>query len=127
MDKHEIEFIPITDFTIEFGFEANGGAGSNPILCIDDIKLIKISEVNEIAILLDDCNFYLEQLNNIEDQLAKYGGLTDEIEKAYNDLSSRTSSEDVEDIRILLQEIKNTIAQYEKAQKDVLELTNLLK
>lgn len=125
--KHEIEFIPITDFTIEFGFEANGGAGSNPILCIDDIKLIKISEVNEIAILLDDCNFYLEQLNSIEDQLANYGGLTDEIEKAYNDLSSRTSSEDVEDIRILLQEIKNTIAQYEKAQKDVLELTNLLK
>ena len=42
--KHEIEFIPTAEFSIELGFESSGGSGSNPFLCVDGIKLYKIDE-----------------------------------------------------------------------------------
>ncbi len=52
--KHEIEFTPTAEFTVEFGFKAEGGSGSNPFLCIDGIKLYKVGEANPITILQSD-------------------------------------------------------------------------
>ena len=48
--KHEIEFTPTAEFTMEFGFESEGGSGSNPFLCIDGIKLYMIEEAYKAEI-----------------------------------------------------------------------------
>ena len=48
--KHEIEFTPTAEFTIELGFESSGGSGSNPFLCVDGIKLYKIDEADRYDI-----------------------------------------------------------------------------
>lgn len=39
---HTIEFLPLDEFSMEFGFESVGGSGSNPFLCIDGIRLYKL-------------------------------------------------------------------------------------
>ena len=124
--KHEIEFTPTTDFTLEFGFKSEGGSGGNPFLCIDGIKLTKIADADEIEILLEDCFFYLQQLRDLEAEFADYPGLAAEIDKVYYDLDDRTYTEDVEVARALLQEIKDTIAKYEKAKEDVTALDELI-
>ena len=48
--KHEIEFTPTAEFTIQLGFESEGGSGSNPFLCVDGIKLYKIDEADRYDI-----------------------------------------------------------------------------
>jgi hypothetical protein len=52
--KHEIEFTPTAEFTMEFGFESEGGSGSNPFLCIDGIKLYKIDDALKSEIFAAD-------------------------------------------------------------------------
>jgi len=52
--KHEIEFTPTAEFTVEFGFQAEGGSNSNPFLCIDGIKLFKVGEADPIKLLESD-------------------------------------------------------------------------
>ena len=52
--KHEIEFTPTAEFTIQLGFESEGGSGSNPFLCVDGIKLYKIDEADPIDLLRSD-------------------------------------------------------------------------
>ena len=57
--KHSIEFTATSKFTIEFGFESEGGSGSNPFLCIDGIKLYKTGEAQPEELLYslaEDCN-----------------------------------------------------------------------
>ena len=46
--QHTIEFTSTDDVTIEFGFESNGGSGSNPFLCIDNIQLYRIKPYSYI-------------------------------------------------------------------------------
>lgn len=124
--KHEIEFTPTTDFTLEFGFKSEGGSGGNPFLCIDGIKLTKIDDADEIEVLLEDCLFYLEQLSDLRSELADYQGLAEELEEVYVSLEDKTYSEDVEVIRALLQEIKDTIAKYQKAMENAIALDALI-
>lgn len=55
--KHEFEFTPTAEFTLQFGFKAaNSGSGANPIVCIDGIKLYKIGEANRAELLSSDLN-----------------------------------------------------------------------
>ena len=51
--KHSIEFTSIADFTIELGFESSGGSGTNPFLCIDGVRLLKIGEADTTPLLGD--------------------------------------------------------------------------
>ena len=59
--KHEIEFTPTAEFTIELGFESSGGSGSNPFLCLDGIKLYKIGEADRVELLSSDINDLAEE------------------------------------------------------------------
>lgn len=54
--KHEIEFTPTAEFSMQFGFESSGGSGSNPFLCLDGIKLYKIGEADRVELLSSDIN-----------------------------------------------------------------------
>ena len=106
--KHEFEFTPTAEFTMQFGYRAaDAGSGGQPIVALDGIKLTKIEDAEEIDILLDDCFFYLQQLRDLEAEFADYPGLAAEIDKVYYDLDDRTYTEDVEVARAVLQEIKD--------------------
>ena len=49
--KHEFEFTPTAEFTIQFGYEAaNAGSGGQPIVGLDGIKLYKIDEADRYDI-----------------------------------------------------------------------------
>lgn len=125
--KHEFEFTPTAEFTMQFGYRAaDAGSGGQPIVALDGIKLTKIEDAEEIDILLDDCFFYLQQLRDLEAEFADYPGLAAEIDKVYYDLDDRTYTEDVEVARAVLQEIKDAIAKYEKAKEDVTALDELI-
>ena len=123
---HTIEFTPTTDFSMEFGFESSGGSGSNPFLCIDGIKLIKIGEADEIDILVEDCLYYLEQLRDIRDEMTDYQGLANEIEEVYMALDDKIDTDNVEEARQLLQDIKDAIEKYQKVMEDVVALDELI-
>lgn len=48
--KHEIEFAATSECTIDFGFRsAMFGSNANPIICLDGVKLYKISEIQKCA------------------------------------------------------------------------------
>lgn len=53
--KHEFEFTPTAEFTMQFGYEAaNAGSGGQPIVGLDGIKLYKIGDANPIELLVMD-------------------------------------------------------------------------
>ncbi|MCR5366133.1 MAG: hypothetical protein K6E67_08340, partial [Prevotella sp.] len=71
--KHEIEFIPTAEFTVEFGFQSEGGSGSNPFLCIDGIKLYKIGEADPDDINRADMNDLMAECQELAGQAAAEG------------------------------------------------------
>jgi hypothetical protein len=78
--KHEFEFIPTSEFTIEFGFKsANAGSGANPIVCLDGIKLYKIDEADPIKLLESD-------IQDISSECAELAGTAGAA--GYNGLSA---------------------------------------
>ena len=78
---HTIEFTPTSTFTMQFGFESEGGSGSNPYLCIDGIKLYKIGEADEAELLASDLSDLQNDLHALGDEAAAAGleGLASEI------------------------------------------------
>ena len=77
--QHVIEFTPSSEFTMEFGFESSGGSGSNPFLCIDGIKLYKIGEADQNAILKEDLYEYADEAIYLaQDSLAENFGQANE-------------------------------------------------
>lgn len=80
--KHEFEFTPTSEFTMEFGFtSANAGSGANPIVCLDGIKLYKIGEADPIQLLKSDFNDAVAVCSELASQAAgrKYIGLSSQI------------------------------------------------
>jgi hypothetical protein len=78
--KHEIEFTPTAEFTMQFGFESSGGSGSNPFLCIDGIKLWKIGEADRDDILHADINDLMAECQELAGRAAEgFTGLSSYI------------------------------------------------
>ena len=71
--KHSIEFTPTTEFSIQFGFESEGGSGSNPFLCIDGIKLYKIGEADPIKLLESDVLDLITESQELALQASSFG------------------------------------------------------
>ncbi|MCR5130116.1 MAG: hypothetical protein K6C10_01475 [Prevotella sp.] len=77
--QHRIEFTPTSEFTIEFGFESSGGSGSNPFLCIDGIKLVKIDDADEVDVRQsDNYDLFYEIQAIMTDSLSDYQGIVAE-------------------------------------------------
>ena len=70
---HEIEFTPTAEFSMEFGFQSEGGSGSNPFLCIDGIKLYKIGEADPDEILRSDINEFINECDELSGRAASEG------------------------------------------------------
>ncbi len=59
--KHTIEFVAVGKMTLTFGFKSdNVTSTKNPYLVIDDIRLYKIGEADEMEILQGDANEYAD-------------------------------------------------------------------
>ena len=120
--KHEIEFTPTAEFTMEFGFESSGGSASNPFLCIDGIKLYKIGEADQEVLQRQDLEVIIAQ---IEDQIGIVGeaglaGVVSELEgaaavalEAYDnyDLTAEEMEQTLKNCRTTLEQSAMALAQ----------------
>lgn len=80
--KHEFEFTPTTEFTMEFGFKsANTGSGNNPIVCLDGIKLYKIGEADIKQLYESDILELMAECRELGSQASSEGfsGLGEQI------------------------------------------------
>lgn len=80
--KHEFEFTPTSEFTIEFGYQsANAGSAGQAYVFIDGIKLYKIGEADEEELLQADLLDMCEEVNAYmdNDTIALFEGLIYEI------------------------------------------------
>ena len=80
--KHEFEFTPTSEFTIQFGFQAgDGGSGATPWVYIDGIKLYKIGEADPMELLESDVNDLIDECNTLSSQASLEGfeGLSAQI------------------------------------------------
>ena len=99
--KHEFEFTPTSEFTIEFGFKAaNAGSGANPIVCLDGIKLYKIGEADRGQLLMSDLIDIQNDLTTLQEQANGLGyyGLVNEMDEyiAYIDDEMPTDDDALE-------------------------------
>ena len=105
--KHEFEFTPTSAFTLQFGYKsANAGSGSNPIVCLDGIKLYKIGEADPgelLRSLVYDC-----QDLNVQAAAIGYNSLADYINDYAMYLEDLTSASTEE-----------VVAAIEKADQDI--------
>lgn len=125
--KHEIEFTPTTDFTLEFGFKSEGGSGGNPFLCIDGIKLTKIDEADEVQIRQSDCWDLIAEIRDYAlDSLADYAGIGTAWSEIEGDWQDAASSENVEELKAVEAQLKELKAKYQQAMLDVVTLQNLI-
>ncbi len=80
--KHEIEFTPTTEFSIEFGYKAaNSNSNTNPWVFIDGIKLYKIGEADQEELMHSDLMDLVDSLYILldDERLADFTGLQNEI------------------------------------------------
>ena len=82
--KHTIDITATDSLTITFGFQSAGGSGSNPFVCIDDIRLVKTDDVTREEVLASDIEVLLSEMDECENDLIDYQGITSEIEDAMN-------------------------------------------
>jgi len=105
--KHTIEFTPTSEFTIEFGFQSAGGSGSNPFLFIDGIKLYKIGDADPAELLQADIMDMVDQINGvIEENLADFGGIADEVAEKMSEFEDIAYGEEPEAMEQALKDIK---------------------
>ena len=95
--KHEFEFTPTSDFTLQFGYKSgNVGSNKNPWVVIDGVKLYKIGEASAEEIYTSDLNVLTEELYGILDEYGEYSGLTGQIDKATEEIDDAIGSGDAE-------------------------------
>ena len=81
--KHEIEFTPVSEFTIQFGYKAaNSNSNSNPWLIIDGIKLYKIGEASEEEIYSGELYDLWGEFYELSGTYGEYSGITNQSYEA---------------------------------------------
>lgn len=124
--KHEFEFTPTTEFTMQFGYQAaNAGSGGQPIVALDGIKLYKIGEADAVELFQSDCYDLMDEFEALQGEMSDYQGLYGEMEDVKNELYGMIT-EDVEELKAALEAIKAAIAKYQQVQKDVVTLDELI-
>lgn len=72
--KHEFEFTPTAEFTMQFGYEAaNAGSGGQPIVALDGIKLYKIGDADKDEINTAELNDAMSKVSELTGQAAALG------------------------------------------------------
>jgi hypothetical protein len=108
--KHEIEFTATSDFTIQFGYQSDGGSGTNPFLWIDDIRLTYVEAATEEQLLQEDLTVLSDSIAKIvEGELDSYEGLYDEVNLKYQYFQDLTGEDDVDVLKKAIAEAKEYI------------------
>ena len=130
--KHEIEFTPVDEFSIQFGYKsANSNSNSNPWLIIDGIKLYKIGEATEEEIIASDLSSLEAEMYELMEIAGEYGGLTEELNDAIIEIDDCIGTGDLatmkegyekynalkEQIAAVVESLPATIAFYNKAEE----------
>ena len=130
--KHEIEFTPVDEFSIQFGYKSAGSnSNSNPWLIIDGIKLYKIGEATEEEIIASDLSSLEAEMYELMEIAGEYGGLTEELNDAIVEIDDCIGSDDLatmkegyekynalkEQIAAVVESLPATIAFYNKAEE----------
>ena len=76
---------------MEFGFESEGGSGSNPFLCIDGIKLYKIGEADPVKLIESDFHDLMDECQELAAQHSATFWRC-RLKSATTDLTSKTLS-----------------------------------
>ena len=124
--RHEIEFTPTSDITIEFGFQSDGSSSTNPILWIDGIKLYKTGDLTEAEIIQEDINAAAQELDELLYSVTDYNGLTDEVYELQDRIGD-FSSDDVAELTAFYNEIVDKIAAIKKAKETAVKIVELQK
>ena len=98
--KHEFEFTPTAEFTMQFGYKAaNAGSGGQPIVALDGIKLYKIGEADKAELLSSDLADLQIELHTLAGEAAAVGlsGLAAEISDAELTLDDVIGGDDVDE------------------------------
>ena len=129
---HSIEFTPTSEFTMEFGFESEGGSGSNPFLCIDGIRLYKVGDADEFEVVQSEALDYVDEAlaiaaDGLADFNQAYSDVEDEVYELLNTLDEIVA--DHSDIQALndicaqlkaeVEHVKELVAAAEVAQKQL--------
>lgn len=122
--RHSIEFTPTDEFTLEFGFESQGGSNSNPFLCIDGIKLIKIDEADEAEILLSDIRDLLKDIEEGANMLT--GDVIYEYYDLVTDIGVEADVAEVEELRAIYERVKGLARQLEQTKANIDKINALL-
>lgn len=125
---HSIEFTPISDFTIQFGFVASGGSNSNPFIFIDGIRLYKIGEADPADILLSDLDVLNDSIMTIMESASELGadGLVAQMEGGMEISDNLSQNNTPEEIQAGINQIRDLIAQGKAALAAAAKVQTLL-
>ena len=132
---HSIEFIPTSEFSIEFGFESSGGSASNPFLFIDGIKLYKVDEADPIKLLESDIQDIVSECSELAGTAgaAGYNGLAAWIvDYGYTveelmDLEQEGMEAGLKQANEYMVSLREAVAQMEDVDAILAKMENLLK
>ena len=133
--KHEFEFTPTAEFTMQFGYEAaNAGSGGQPIVGLDGIKLYKIDDADRDEINMSDIFDMADECQSLAGEATALGAtaLADYIgdygmELEDTDLEGDELEAAVKTAEARMAEIREAIAQVEKVVAMLEKMDNLMK
>lgn len=103
--KHEIEFTPVDEFSIEFGFKSEGISSKNPFLCIDGIKLYKTGEASEEEIYSGDLYALQGEFYELSSNYGEYAGLSAEAEELAFSIDEIVDGGDVAEMKAAIESL----------------------
>lgn len=117
--KHEFEFTPTAEFTMQFGIKvSNNSSNDTPWVCIDGIKLYKIGDADPMELLQSDINDLEEQCSQLAGQasLLGFAGLASQIDdyglEAFDELRAIDNPDNLE---AAIKESKAEVQRFEQA------------
>lgn len=125
--KHEFEFTPTAEFTIQFGYEAaNAGSGGQPIVALDGIKLYKIEDADRAEIFASELyDLSGKATGNGIASLATY--FSEYVFEVEDMLDEDDSEATVQKIEARIKEFKQAIEAAIELQAMLTKMDNILK
>ena len=128
--KHEFEFTPTAEFTMQFGYQAaNAGSGGQPIVALDGIKLYKIGEADAAQLLRSDLNDLSEQCQQMANEANQNGfvGLGAQIDEySMVTIDDFLSSDEPEELEAALKIVNAKVAEFKKALEEMANVDAIL-
>lgn len=116
--KHEFEFTPTAEFTMQFGYQAaNAGSGGQPIVALDGIKLYKIGEADPVEVLQAEITDLEDEMDELKSQaiIVGYKGLCIQIENYIDELEEVYDGENVDEMEAAVKQGEEMLAKFKKA------------